>query len=67
MLFVTISTIPPVKSAGYSAEADFKTITLSSISEGKISNCMVLRSGSRPGMSTPLRIDLVYRSPNPLT
>ena len=64
---VTISMTPPVKSAGYSAEADFITIILSNILVGKISIWIVFLLGSNPGISIPLSIDFVYLSPSPLT
>ena len=53
-----MSITPPVKSAGRSARADLITNTLESMEVGKRSIWMVFRSGSNPGISTPLRMDL---------
>ena len=65
--FVTMSITPPVKSAGYSAAALFITIIFSRIFVGNISICIVFLSGSRPGISTPFKMDFVYLSPRPRT
>ena len=65
--FVMISTTPPVKSAGKSARADLVIWIFDNIFVGNRSICTVFLSGSRPGMSTPLSIDLEYRSPSPRT
>ena len=64
---VTIFTKPPVKSAGKSAVKDLIIWTLSNMLVGNKSICIVFLSGSKPGIFTPLRIDLVYLSPNPRT
>src|SRR3546814_7849077 len=64
---VTMLTTPPVKSAGRSAEADLMTIRFSRILVGKISIWTVFLSGSRPRMSMPFKMDLLYRSPSPRT
>ena len=64
---VIILITPPVKSAGKSALADLITKTFERRFVGKRSICIVFLSGSNPGISTPFKIDLEYRSPSPLT
>ena len=54
---VIISITPPVKSAGRSALADLITRTFDNKLVGNKSIWIVFLSGSKPGMSTPLRID----------
>ena len=64
--FVSISTTPPVKSAGRFDEKDFKILMLSIILVGKISIWIEFLSGSSPGTSMLLSWVFVYLSPNPL-
>ena len=56
---VAKSTIPPVKSAGKSAVKVLATTILSITDVGNKSIWMVLRSGSKPGMSIPFKVVLV--------
>ncbi len=64
---IRTSNKPPAKSPDKSGVKVLYTVILSIRAVGKISNCTELRSGSKPGISTPFRIVFVYLSPKPLT